>query len=62
MKWLWLVGAIVVWLLSAACITGTLRECGAGKGKARKPDFWAGVVFHGGTALAALWMLMKALK
>jgi succinate-acetate transporter protein len=61
MSWGWLAIAVVVWLLSAACIIGTLWELFAGKGDLRKGDFWGGVAFHGVTALVALWLLLKAL-
>jgi len=62
MKWVWWIAAIVVWLASAACIIGTLCELAAGKDKIKRPDFWGGVAFHGVTAIAALWLLMKALS
>jgi len=61
MRWVWLVASIVVWLASAACIIGTLVEVARGKNSVRKGDFWGGVAFHGVTAVAALWLLMKAL-
>ncbi len=62
MKWVWYIAAAVVWLLSAVCIIGTICELAAGKPKARRPgDFWGGVAFHGASAIAALWLLLKAL-
>lgn len=62
MNWVWLIAATVVWIASAACIIGTIYELAAGKGKVKKPDFWGGVAFHGVTAVAALWLLLKALE
>jgi len=61
MSWAWLIAAVVVWLLSAACIISTMYEVGTGKSNLRKGDFWGAVVFHGGTAILALWLLLKAL-
>ncbi len=61
MIWYWLVASIVVWLLSAACIIGTLYELGAGKADLKKGDFWGGIFFHGATAILALWLFVKAL-
>jgi hypothetical protein len=54
---------MVVWLASAACIISTVVEAALGKtGPRRKPaDFWGGVVFHGATAVLALWLFLKAL-
>ena len=62
MSWGWLIGAVVVWLASAGCIIGTMCELAAGKGKVRKAEFWGGVAFHGVTAIAALWMFLKAIR
>ena len=63
MKWVWYIGAAVVWLASASCIIGTICELAAGKAKARrKCDFWGAVAFHGVSAIAALWLLLKALS
>ena len=63
MKWGWFIAAIVVWLASAGCIIGTIAELARGrpKGKCKKAEFWGGVAFHGGTAILALWFLLKAL-
>ena len=61
MKWGWFIAAIVVWLLSAACIIGTLVELARGKPKGKKAEFWGGIAFHGATAILALWFLVKAL-
>lgn len=62
MNWLWLIGAIIVWLASAACIIGTLYELSAGKAKAKGANFWGGVAFHAVTAVAALWMFLRAIR
>ena len=61
MSWGWFIGAVIVWLASAACIIGTLYELAVGKAHLRKGDFWGGVAFHGATAILALWLLLKAL-
>ena len=61
MSWGWLSLAIVVWLMSAGCIIGTIWEIAVGKADLRKGDFWGGVAFHGSTAILALWLLLKAL-
>ncbi len=62
MNWLWFAGAGIVWVLSAACIIGTLYEVAVGKTTTRRgADFWGAVVFHGGTAVLALWLLLKGL-
>ena len=61
MSWGWLSAAIIVWLMSAACIIGTIWELAVGKANLRKGDFWGGVAFHGSTAVLALWLLLKAL-
>ncbi len=61
MSWLWILAAVVVWLLSAICIIGTICEAAMGKKIFRKADTWGGVAFHGITAILALWLLMKGL-
>ncbi|MFC1836367.1 hypothetical protein ACFL2Q_16870 [Thermodesulfobacteriota bacterium] len=61
MSWEWLIGAVVVWLVSAACIIGTMYELAVGKTDLRKGDFWGGVAFHGATAILALWLFLMAL-
>ena len=61
MSWGWLVATVIVWLASAACIIGTIYEVAAGKANLQKGDFWGGVVFHGATAILALWLFLKAL-
>jgi hypothetical protein len=61
MKLGWFIAALVVWIISAACIIGTIYECVVGKANLRKADFWGGIAFHGGTAIIALWLLLKAL-
>ena len=59
--WYWWVAGIVVWLASATCIVGTLIEM------RMKPygwgtwDFWGAVLFHGATAILALWLVSKAM-
>ena len=62
MNWWWFTAAMVVWLASAACIIGSLCELATGKAKIAKGDFWGGVGFHAVTAIAALWLLMKAIN
>ena len=61
MTWLWALGALIVWLASAACIIGTIYEFAAGKTSLRKADTWGGIAFHGATAVLALWLCLKAL-
>ena len=61
MKWGWLIAALVVWLMSAACIIGTVYELFVGKANLKKGDFWGGIAFHGSTAILALWLLLKAM-
>jgi hypothetical protein len=60
MSWWWLIGAVIVWLASAACIIGTIWELAVGKNDLRKANFWGGVAFHGVTAIIALWLFLKA--
>jgi hypothetical protein len=52
---------MVVWLVSAACIISTIYEVSVGKTTPRAGGFWGAVVFHGATALVALWLFLKAL-
>lgn len=62
--WYWWLSAIIVWLASAACIISTIVELKQGKTGPKGPkqtDFWGAVVFHGVTAILALWLLGKAL-
>ena len=61
MTYVWAILALVVWLASASCIIGTIVEIVLGKTNLREGGFWGGVVFHGATALLALWLLLKAL-
>lgn len=62
--WYWWVLTIIVWLASAACIISTIVELKQGKTGPAGPkagEFWGAVVFHGATAILALWLLGKAL-
>ena len=61
MSWAWMIPAVLVWLMSALCIIGTMYEAAVGKSDFRKGDFWGGVAFHGSTAILALWLFLKAL-
>ena len=61
MIWFWSIAALIVWLLSAACIIGTICELAMGKDILRKADTWGGIAFHGTTAILALWLLLKAM-
>jgi len=58
----WWIATIVVWLLSAVCIIGTIVEVATGKSRPFKPENWGGFAFHGATAILALWLLTKALQ
>ena len=57
----WWIGAIVLWPLSAACILSTLVGVAVGSSRPFKPDNWGAFVFHGATAILALWLLTRAL-
>ena len=57
----WWIGAILVWLVSAACIVGTIVEVAIGKSRPFKPDNWGAFAFHGATAILVLWLLTKAM-
>ena len=62
--WYWYLGAILVWLASAACIISTIVEMKQGKTGPLGPrpeNFWGAAVFHGSTAILVFWMLVKAL-
>lgn len=61
MKWVWYISAAVAALASLGCGIGTAVEFYIGKGSLKKADFWGGVAFHGGTAILALWLLLKAM-
>ena len=61
MSWGWFVAAMAVWLVSAACILSTIYEISVGKTTPRAAGFWGAVVFHGATAVVALWLFLKAL-
>jgi hypothetical protein len=62
--WYWWVLGLIVWLASAACIISTIFDLKSGKvspaGKGAG-EFWGAVVFHGSTALLALFLIGKAL-
>ncbi len=57
----WWIGAILVWLLSAACIISTMVEIVQGKKRLFEGESVGAIVFHGATAILALWFLFKAL-
>jgi len=57
----WWIGAIVVWLASAACIIGTIFEIVTGKKRPFEPENLGAYAFHGATAILALWLLVKAI-
>ena len=62
--WYWWIAAIIVGLLSAVCIISTMIEFKQGKTGPTGPksgDFWGAVVFHGVSAILALWLLSKAI-
>jgi len=58
----WWIATIVVWLLSAACIISTIVETVRGKKRTFALENLGAYLFHGATAILALWLLMKALK
>lgn len=57
----WWIAAIVTWLVSAGCILGTIVEIVMGKKRPFCAENLFGYLFHGATALLALWFLVKAL-
>ena len=57
----WWIGAILVWLVSAACIIGTCYEIITGKKKLTEGENIGAYFFHGATAILALWLFYKAL-
>jgi len=62
--WYWWAGAIIAWLASAGCIISTIVEVKQGKSGPKGPkagEYWGAVVFHGVTAILALWLAGKAL-
>jgi hypothetical protein len=62
--WYWWVSAILVWLVSASCIISTMVEQKRGKtgpSGSKAGEYWGAVVFHGFTAILALWLLGKAI-
>jgi hypothetical protein len=62
--WYWWVLMILVWLTSAACIISTMAELKQGKTGPKGPkagEFLGAIIFHGATAILALWLLLKAL-
>jgi hypothetical protein len=57
----WWIGAFLVWLASAACIIGTIVEIVSGKKRPFEAENLGAYLFHGSTAILALWLLVKAL-
>ncbi|MFH0800944.1 MAG: hypothetical protein V2A78_00960 [bacterium] len=57
----WWIGAILVWLVSAACIISTIFEVLSGKKRLFEAENFGAYIFHGSTAILALWLLVKAL-
>ena len=57
----WWIAAIVVWLASASCIIGTLYGIATGKKRTLEPKNLGAYLFHGSTAVLALWLFAKAL-
>jgi len=60
MSWVWLSASIVLAILSLCCIISTCSEVASGKNNLKRPEFWGAAVFHGVTAVLALWFLLKA--
>jgi len=60
MKLGWFIASIIVWLASFICIITTIHELATGKNNLKKLDFWGAVIFHGITAILALWLFLKA--
>ena len=58
----WWVACIVVWLFSAACIIVTLVRIISGKKKPFGAENFGAYIFHGSTAILALWLLLKAIR
>ena len=56
----YLIGSIVVGLLSLICIGSTVYEVAIGKYAIMTGNFWGAAVFHGITAVVAVWLLLKA--
>ena len=56
----YLIGAIVLFVLSIGCITGTVVEVILGKYGMGALQFWGGVAFHAATAVIAASLLIRA--
>jgi hypothetical protein len=54
------IGAAVAWVLSAWTITAVIVEVARGKSRPLSLDVIIGVLFHGGTALLALKLVILA--
>ena len=61
MSWVWLIAAGIVGLLSVVCAASTAFEIAVGKAAFRTEDFWGAIVFHGASAVLALWLLSRAI-
>ncbi len=61
MSWGWLIAAGIVGLLSVVCVVSTTFEIAVGKKAFRTEDYWGAVVFHGASAVLALWLLSRAI-
>ena len=56
----WLIGSVIVFALSLACIGTTVVEMIQGKYGMNSLDFWGAVIFHPVTAIVAAFLLVKA--
>jgi len=57
----WWIGAFVVWIMSAGCIIATMVEMKMRRTGWATMDFWGAALFHGATAILALWLFSKAI-
>ncbi len=63
--WYWWLAGIATWLMSAGCIIDTIvkmKQNKSGPSGPKAGDFWGAVIFHGATAILALWFIKKAIS
>ena len=60
MTWIYWTAAAIAWALSAWFIIAAIVEVARGKSKPWSGDVLIGVLFHGFTALLALWLANMA--
>jgi hypothetical protein len=58
----YLIGSIILFAMALACIASTVIDVAQEEATLSSLSFWGAVVFHGASAVLALWLLSRAIE